>query len=146
MDRGAMSKFWNEAWSNGLWAASWQQSVQGLSAEQAAWKPAPQRHSVWQILSHIIYWREVQLRRLQTGQEPAKEEIVQRNFAEPKDANESAWKDTLRKLDETRRRVAEAIADERIDAEKLAVLFPHDCYHFGQINYVRALAGLKPIE
>ena len=35
--REHVMKWWNEAWSEGLWAASWRKSLDGLTAAQAAW-------------------------------------------------------------------------------------------------------------
>jgi len=146
MDRELLAKFWDDAWNKGLWTASWKQSVDGLTPERAAWKHDPARHSVWQIASHVIYWREVQLRRFQNGPEPTKDEVARLNFPDPKEPTESVWKETLRRLEDTQGQFAAAIANPKNDMEKLAVVLAHDCYHFGQINYVRALAGLKPIE
>ncbi len=31
--------------------------VRGFSAEQAAWRPAPGRHSAWEIVLHSAYWK-----------------------------------------------------------------------------------------
>ena len=33
-------------------------SLQGLTAAQAAWKPSPDRNSVWEIINHIALWKE----------------------------------------------------------------------------------------
>lgn len=32
--------------------------LRGISAEEAAWKPAPEAHSIWEEVNHIIYWAE----------------------------------------------------------------------------------------
>jgi hypothetical protein len=44
--------FEKEGWQPPLWLA-----VQGLTAEQAAWKPSPERHSIWQIVRHVVCWK-----------------------------------------------------------------------------------------
>ncbi len=41
-----------EGWQPSLWMA-----VQGLTAEQAAWKSSPERHSIWQIIRHVLLWK-----------------------------------------------------------------------------------------
>ncbi len=41
-----------KGWQPPLWA-----SVQGLTAEQAAWKPSPERHSIWMIVRHLLLWK-----------------------------------------------------------------------------------------
>lgn len=146
MDRRSLTKFWNDAWTEGLWAASWKKSVDRLTAEQAAWKPAEARHSIWQMVSHMIFWRENELERIKTGKEPTKEQIERFNFPEPAPTTKAAWEGTLRKFEETQQRIAAALADEKVNIDRLAFLLPHDCYHMGQINYVRAMLGLKPVE
>jgi hypothetical protein len=55
MDRPALVKWWYEAQAEGLWAASWAKAVAGLTPQQAAWTPAPGRHSIWQIVEHIVF-------------------------------------------------------------------------------------------
>src|SRR5579871_7032841 len=32
-------------------------ALRGLTAAEAAWKPAPPRHSIWQIVRHLILWK-----------------------------------------------------------------------------------------
>jgi hypothetical protein len=38
-------------------------SIRGLSAERAAWRPAPARHNVWEIVVHAAYWKYAVWRR-----------------------------------------------------------------------------------
>lgn len=146
MDRLGLSKLWNEAWDTGLWSASWSKSVEGLTAAQAAWKPVPQRHSIWQIVAHVVFWREEALRRL-AGQPKAAEDVVARmNFPPPATATESAWKEALQQLATSQEAVARTLADERADIKSLPYVLAHDCYHMGQINLLRALQDLPPID
>ena len=32
-------------------------SIRGMSAKEAAWRPAPARHNVWEIVVHAAYWK-----------------------------------------------------------------------------------------
>jgi len=147
MDRSSLLKFWNDAWSEGLWAAAWSKSVAGLTPSQAAWKPADGRHSIWQIVNHMIFWREDALARLKgETRRPTDEELAKYNFAEPAEVSEAAWKTTVGGFERSQQDVAQAIAEPANSVERLAYLLPHDCYHIGQINYVRAMQGLKAIE
>ena len=70
MEREPLVKLWEEAWAEGLWAAAWSKTVEGLPPEQAAWKPQAEHHSIWQIVNHILFWREITFRRLAGGREP----------------------------------------------------------------------------
>jgi len=146
MERAALLKFWNDAATEGLWAASWHKSVSPLTAAQAAWTPAPGRHSVWQIVEHMIFWREDNLRRLAGGGKPTPEQLASGNFPVIADTSEAGWRGTVSRFERSHRQIADAIADERNPLDRVQYLLPHDCYHCGQINYLRALQGLAPLE
>lgn len=32
-------------------------SLRGVHAAQAAWRPAPGRHNVWELVVHAAYWK-----------------------------------------------------------------------------------------
>jgi len=42
---------YEEGWQ---WQPSLSKALEGLTAAQAAWKPSPARHSIWQIVRHLI--------------------------------------------------------------------------------------------
>ncbi len=48
-------------------------AVAGLTAEQAAWKPGPERHSIWQIVRHVIRWKESVLAAVEGTPRPYRE-------------------------------------------------------------------------
>ncbi len=144
--RSLISKFWNDAWTEGLWAASWSKALDNLTPEQAAWSPSPGRHSIWQIVLHMIFWRENELRRFATGQAPSAEEVAQHNFPAITDITPAAWEQARTRFRATQERLAEIFADSTKNLERAQYLVPHDAYHFGQVNYLRAMQGLPPIE
>src|SRR3989442_5901187 len=43
------------------WQPSLAMAIDGLTAKQAAWKPAPERHSIWQIVRHVAHWKQATL-------------------------------------------------------------------------------------
>jgi uncharacterized damage-inducible protein DinB len=46
-------------------------ALRGVSARQALWRPAPGRHSIWELALHIAYWHHVITQRLRgTAREP----------------------------------------------------------------------------
>ena len=149
-DRDLFLKWWTDAWDQGLWAAPWSKSIEGLSPEQAAWQPAGRdtapHHSIWQIVEHMIFWRENWLGRLDGGPRPTEPELAARNFPAPREVSETAWAETRRRLHDSHERVAAAVRDRYDVAAGMMWFLPHDMYHIGQINYIRALQGLKPIE
>jgi len=155
--REFVTKFWNTAFTEGLWAASWSKSIEGLTAAQAAWQPpdaaslhgqAGKRHSIWQIVLHMCLWREHWLRKL-AGKTTPKEELEEQNFPKLSDLSEGAWAAARARFIESQKQIGAALANPVVSEEQfggIAHFLPHDCYHFGQINYLRAMQGLKPIE
>src|SRR5512143_3805233 len=39
-------------------------SIRGLTPQQAAWRPGPHRHNIWELVVHAAYWKYVAWRRL----------------------------------------------------------------------------------
>lgn len=148
--RELVTKFWNEAFTQGLWAASWSKSIEGLTAAQAAWQPdgLGKRHSIWQNMLHMCLWREHWLRKLK-GQSTPKEVLEAENFPAISDSSEGAWAAARARFIDSQKRLGAALADSSVSDEHfeaIAHFLPHDCYHFGQVNFLRALQGLPPIE
>ena len=42
-------------------------SIRGVTAAQAAWRIAPDRHNIWELTLHAAYWKYVVRRRLSGG-------------------------------------------------------------------------------
>jgi len=42
-----------------------QQSLKGVRAKQAAWRPAHGRHNVWELALHSAYWKYAVRRRIE---------------------------------------------------------------------------------
>jgi len=148
-DRELIVKWWDAAWNEGLWAAAWGKSLESLTAEQAAWAPAEGgagRHSIWRIVLHMTFWRESWIRRAATGQKPTDAEIAAGNFPEVTDRSEAAWVAAKKRFEKTQSGVAAALRSGTVESEPMMQFLPHDSYHFGQINYLRAMQGLKAIE
>ncbi len=144
--RALVAERWDAAWSEGLWAASWSKSIEGLTAPQAAWSPAPGRHSIWQIVLHMVFWRESYLKRLETGEKHTEDEYKRLNYPEITDVSEGAWAEARRRLADTQARVGAGLRNPDAKHDVLTYFLPHDSYHMGQINYLRAMQGLKFIE
>src|SRR5215510_6234952 len=78
----------------------------GVTAEQAAARPIPDAHSIWELVNHIIAWEQIARRRLEgEGEEPIPDEI---NFPPVTDASEAAWQATLQSLEASHRSYATA--------------------------------------
>lgn len=126
-------------------------SLRGVTAEQAAWRPAPGRHNIWELAVHAAYWKYAVLRRL-TGQKRGSFALEGSNwFARPTDPSAAAWKADLALLDQTHHALRAAVAalpasrlrapvqGKRTTAWLLHGIAAHDLYHAGQIQLIKRL-------
>lgn len=151
-------------WLDGSWRNAYHtpvgKAVEGLTAAQAFWRPAPDRHSIWQNVMHMAYWREYFIRALEGDPAfPSREELQVHNWPQhPDPADEAAWAQARRRLEASQERLvallrslppdrleAPAWGDESV-AQAIVHYMRHDSYHVGQIMLLRALQGLPPID
>lgn len=127
-------------------------TLRGVHAAQAAWKPAPKRHSIWELAVHTAYWDYAVLRYLNPetlkgfGRSPA-------NWAEITDLSEQAWQADKELISQTRLNLLNAIRsfpaarlDEQCKAKKkwtyiqlIQGVAAHETYHIGQIQLMKRL-------
>jgi hypothetical protein len=90
-------------------------ALRGVTAAQAAHRPIPQAHTIWEIVLHATGWNREVLRRLRTGvcQEPEDGDWP----APPADATEGAWRAAVEALHASFRELIEEA--ERFPAERL---------------------------
>jgi hypothetical protein len=127
-------------------------SLRGLTAEEAAWRPAPGRHNIWEIAVHAAYWKYTVRRRLlreKRGSFPLKG----RNWlVRPESGGEKEWKADLALLEEAHRNMREAISklpraklylraygSKVSNAATIYGVASHDVYHAGQIQLLKRL-------
>src|SRR5438477_3200529 len=73
-------------------------TLEPLTAEQAMKKILPNRNSIWEIVNHIISWRQTVLFRLQEKEVS----VPDNNYFEPvMDISETAWRKTKQQLQES---------------------------------------------
>lgn len=145
MTREALTKLWTDAWNGESWVAPWAKAID-LTPQQAAWTPAAGRHTIWQVVSHVIFWREYNLDLLAGKPKLPPEEVQRRNFPAPPAITGASWQQARDRLADSHRRIAAALADPSLPQDRLRHFLYHDAYHLGQIMYLRALQGLPPIE
>ena len=128
-------------------------SIRGVTPTQAAWRPAPRRHNIWELVVHAAYWKYVAWRRL-TGAPPGSfAEDGSNWFARPKDVSLNAWKadvDLLAEMHRTLRAAVAAINPRDLDRPVkkasrmtrralITGVAAHDLYHAGQIQLLKRL-------
>lgn len=136
-------------------------TVKDLTPAQAAWKPVPQRKSIWQNVNHIAFWLEYMTSRM-AGEPPRPPGWhVDLDWREIVEVNEEAWRAAIQRLIDAHTAVKAqlvTITDEQLDRPVVGRRRPvslygwiqriiaHNTYHCGQIRYLRALQGLDRQE
>jgi len=138
-------------------------SIRGLDAADAAWRPGPSRHNIWEIVVHAAYWKYTVRRRLlgeRRGSFPLKgsnwfRRPVGRTIADAR------WHEDVALLVSTHRGLREAAAalDPRalerpipggktLTVDLLTGIAAHDLYHAGQIQLLKRLrpAGRRTVK
>lgn len=124
-------------------------SIRGVTAEQAAWRPGPKRHNIWELTLHAAYWKYV-IRRKITGEKRGSFTLPGSNFFErPTELSEAAWKldiDVLTSEHEALRHTVAKLSLPQADPKSGTSLLhlirgaaAHDFYHAGQIRLLRRL-------
>ena len=137
-----------EAYSRKTWhGPNLRQSLNGVSAKQAAWRPRRGRHNIWEIALHAAYWKYAVRRRLEGGKRGSFALKGSNFFLRPEKgkATESAWRGDRAILEKEHRELQKTIRQvlKTPQAQKrLAMLYGvafHDVYHAGQIRLLRRL-------
>jgi len=69
-------------------------SIRGVTATQAAWRPQPGAHNIWELTLHAAYWKYVVRRRI-TGEKRGSFVLAGSNFfPRPLATTEAAWRRT----------------------------------------------------
>ena len=133
--------------------------VRGLDARTAAWRPAPGRHNIRELVVHAAYWKYAVRRRL-TGEKRGSFPLTGSNwFARPEADGEAAWRDDVALLAEEHRRlraVVAALTDAHLpriapgsrntNVRLIYGVAAHDVYHAGQIQVLKRLAGRAGVD
>jgi uncharacterized damage-inducible protein DinB len=132
-------------------------ALASVTAAQASWKPAPERHSIWQIVRHMTQWMEAGIRAIDA--EPLDYEDLQKSDWRPVSGDERDWQMDVERLHKAYRQLKERLTTMS-DEDLAGMLEPyrgkpryetairfirtatHDTYHLGQIRYLRALQSL----
>ena len=124
----------------------------GVEAGQAAPRPQPSAHSIWEIVRHIGVWESVARRRL--SGEVIGDLPPEQDWPAVTETSEAAWLKTLKDLEDGHEQLQQTIARftdrqlvEPIPGKGYTVYFllhglvQHAFYHAGQIAVLKKAAG-----
>ncbi len=126
------------------------EGLDGVAAADAAARPIPEAHSIWEIVLHMTAWAGEVARRLSENARPLSAEA---DWPEPPPVSEAAWSEAKAELGNAHRALRIAIRefppnrlDEGVVAGENGVnsfyvmlhgLAQHDAYHTGQIAMLK---------
>jgi uncharacterized damage-inducible protein DinB len=133
-------------------------NLEGITAEQAARRPANGAHSIWELVLHAAGWRREVARRA-TGQPSG--EPPEGDWPEIGEPTPARWQAALQALDASHRELAQVVrgmTDQQLLQptndprnpplgtgvsyyELLHGIVQHDAYHSGQIAIARKVMG-----
>ncbi len=138
----------DEAYEKKTWhGPNLKQALKGVSVRQAAWRPGPGRHNIWELTLHAAYWKYAVRRRIEDGKRGSFVLKGSNFFARPEKgkATEAAWSADKKLLEQEHRALRTAIAKvlptprgTKFLRQLYGVSF-HDLYHAGQIRLLRRL-------
>ena len=130
------------------WFVSANIAVEGLTAEQAAWKDGSGNHSAGQLTHHLVFWNERVLMEMKGGK-PAP--YNGKNDETFDSFDQKTWNDLVKRLDAVMIGLEKVVqdADEatlKKIAPTIANVSAHNAYHTGQIIFVRKLLGAWDVK
>jgi hypothetical protein len=138
----------DEAYEKRTWhGPNLRQAIRGVTAKQAAWRPGPGRHNIWEETLHAAYWKYAVRRRIEGGKRGSFALKGSNFFARPEKGklSEVAWRADKALLEREHRALRDAIAKvlptprgTKLLRQLYGIAF-HDIYHAGQIRLLRRL-------
>lgn len=130
-------------YTNQDWFVPVMKGLEGLTAQQAMWKPSDSSHSIGQLAYHILFWNKHALDKFNGKNPPDFNGNNDETFTA---FTEASWKSTVQQLDEVMKGWETAISqsdDAKLQSwySTIAHISTHTAYHTGQILYIRKLAG-----
>lgn len=127
-------------------------AVRGLDVREAAWRPAPGRHNIWEIVVHCAYWKYAVRRRI-LGEKRGLFPLKGSNWiVRPAVMTLEAWREDVALLEDTHRKLRSVITgmtprdlqkiprgSKLSNAAIISGIAAHDVYHAGQIQLLKRL-------
>lgn len=134
------------------WYAPFKPAIEGLTAEQARWRPAGEGiQTIWENVNHLIYYKERLVAQLE-GREWTNHLDGDQTFYLTEQVNDDKeWAAVVERAELVQRSLRQALSQTTIEEleqtsleEKLLDIMLHDAYHTGQIIQIRKMQGSWP--
>lgn len=131
------------AYRHDEWVSPLEDELDGLTAADASWRPAPDAKCIWEIILHMTVWNENIIERIVSSEKSRPTEGAWP--AMPDSADEAAWEAAKVRLRHTLQETEDFFSTTtmaKIEASPyglpdLLVRYIHLGYHIGQITKLR---------
>jgi uncharacterized damage-inducible protein DinB len=123
-----------------------------VSHTEAAARPVPSAHSIWELVLHMAAWAEIVRQRLGAAEAP--DLTREQDWPPVGEASAEAWRSAMQRLKDAHRDLAADVAelpdaalDKRIPGHDHTVtetvhgVIEHDAYHGGQVAVLKRALG-----
>lgn len=147
-------KQFDRCFSENGWFVAVNNAVDGVTADQAGWKPEGSDNSIWETLTHLTYYNNAYMQRFK-GIEYEYDLADNDATFRLNESTEQAWRTAVGKFDmvmkEWRTHIDQAndskfsqpvpTKPEQTWADLIADVNTHNAYHGGQVLLLRKLQG-----
>lgn len=131
------------------------QILEGVTPATAYWQPIRTAHSIAQVISHMIYWRQTLIKRLEGDMEYKSSMKSDDNWKDNEALKKSGWQSLNDSLEDSQTQMLSLLAKQNDTLLKkkysdkatyqalINGILQHDLYHTGQIAYLKSLYQIK---
>lgn len=131
------------------------QILENITPAKAYWQPSKGSHSIAQIISHMIYWRQSLIKRLNGDHEYKASMKSDENWKSIDQLKKTGWKSLMNSLAESQAQLLTLLAKQKDSILKqkysdkatfqdlINGILQHDLYHTGQIAYLKSIYRTK---
>lgn len=129
-------------------------SIRGLKLDEAAWRPQPGRHNIWEYVVHAAYWKYRIIRLLDSTSTKSFTHAGSNFFERPIEQSRAALKQDVGMLIDWHRQLLATVesldpevlpeargSSEFSNSDLILGAAAHDVYHAGQIRLLRRMWG-----
>ena len=156
MTKEVLLKQFDSCYDENGWFVAVRNVLEGVTAEQAAWKAEGTNNSIWESLSHLTFYNSAYVQRFKGLDYKYSTNDNDETFTVPDNPSEDDWIAEVFKFDLTMRELRELIEaadDSKFDqavseanqaswAELILNINAHNAYHGGQMLLIRKLQGI----